>query len=70
MVLTWSDSHLLAPQYNRAWKEKKKKKKKKKKKSHIWLEINAEFIKQLSVLNISSEKDFNQVKTEIRSLKK
>ena len=63
MVLTWSDSHLLAPQYNRAWKEKKNK-------SHIWLEINAEFIKQLSVLNIRSEKDFNQVKTEIRSLKK
>ena len=44
--------------------------KRKKNKSHIWLEINAEFINQPSVLNISSEKDFNQVKTEIRSLKK
>ena len=39
-------------------------------KSQIWLEIYAEFISQLSVLNIISEKDIDQVKTNARSLEK
>ena len=39
-------------------------------KAHIWLEIYAEFISQLSVLNINSEKDLDQVKTKTRSLEK
>ena len=39
-------------------------------KSQIWLEIYAEFISQLSVLNINSEKDLDQVKTKARSLEK
>ena len=36
----------------------------------IWLEIYAEFISQLSVLNINSEKDFDRVKTKTRFLEK
>ena len=39
-------------------------------KALIWLEIYAEFISQLSVLNVNSEKDLDQVKTKTRSLEK
>ena len=39
-------------------------------KSQIWLEIYAEFISQLSALNINSEKDLVQVKTKTRFLEK
>ena len=39
-------------------------------KSQIWLEIYAEFICQLSALNINSEKDLDQIKTKTRFLEK
>ena len=36
----------------------------------MWFEICAEFISQLSVLNINSEKDLDQVKTKTCSKEK